>query len=335
MANAGYPTSEQIRDRERRHVAGRMEEEAALRTEYGTPEEREHERMRVNQEWDKLEHDKAQGMSDEELWRRHLRRMRKMALSLRDPKKAVRRAKHFELAGLTTAARYFQQRAEMLNRELDKPLDVQKDLLIDNLQQFTQYVGYLTEKWQARRPGEIWTRPGGQRVTKRPDGTIVPYFGPKKGEDEKEEEEERRSRDRVRKVPPKGSVSQGEQKGKTLLNALHIRTGEGGALISAHFAKSEEALARLVRAYLSSQEKRSKYKESGELTKEQKQNTEYLKYNKGIRQAEEMARTYGEEGLREHGKKKTDTSKCRFLLASCLVFADTSEAMAGKRDRME
>jgi len=329
MANDSYPTGDQIRERDRKHSASRMEEEAALRSVYGTPEEREHERMRVNQEWDKIESDKSQGMNDGELWSRHLRRMRRMALSLKCPKKSGRRAKHFELAGLSSAARYFQQRAEMLNRELDKPLDVQKDLLIDNLHQFTKYVNHLTEKWGARRPGEIWTRPGGQRVKKRPDGVIVPYFGPKKGEEDEADEEDVRVRGDS-KLPSKVS---GKAERRTLLDVLRVQQGPNGELISAHFAKSEEALVRLVRSYLATQEKRSKHKDSGELTKEQKQSADYLKYNKGIQQSEEAARTYGKEGLEEHTKKNTDSSKCRFLLASCLVFADIASAMVRKRDR--
>lgn len=336
MANEGYPTNEQIQERDRKHTAVRMEEEAALRSVYGTPEEREHERMRVNQEWEKIEHDKAQGMSDAELWKRHLRRMRRMALSLKCPKKSARRAKHFELAGLNTAAKYFQQRAEMLNRELEKPLDVQKDLLIDNLNQFTKYVGYLMEKWEARRPGEIWTRPGGKRVVKLPDGTIVPYLGPKGDEKKKKEEEERGSgKGGVKKVPPSEKYGKEGKKKRTLMDALHIKKGSDGALISAHFAKSEEILVRLVKSYLRFQEKKSEYKKPGELTKEQASNKEYRKYNKGIRQAEEMAREYGEEGLAEHEKPKTNSSECRFLLASCLMFADIAEAMSKKRDRSE
>jgi hypothetical protein len=334
MAQEGYPTHEQIRDRDRKQTASRMEEEAALRSVYGTPEEREHERMRVNQEWEKIEHDKAQGMSDSSLWNRHLRRMRRMALSLRDSKKASRRAKHFELAGLSTAAKYFQQRAQMLNRELGKPLDVQKDILVDNLNQFTKYVASLTEKWVARRPGEIWTRPGGQRVMKRPDGTIVPYFGPKKGEEGEEEEEEKRSKGSSMKSPDKETAGR-DRKKKSLSDALRLVRGKNGALVSKRFSKSEEVLVRLVRAYLSKQEKKSKYKESGELTKEQKSNPDYVKYNKGIRQSEESAKVYGKAGLREHEKKYTNSSECRFLLASCLLFADIANAMVRKRDLSE
>jgi len=334
MANDSYPTGEQLRDRDRKHVAGRMEEEAQLREAYGTPEERAKERLRVGQEWDKIEHDKAQGMNDSELWGRHLRRMRRMAASLKDPKKAARRATHFDLAGLSTAAKYFRHRAESLTHEYKKPIDPQKDLLIDNLQQFNKSVALCVAKWGSRRPGEIWTRPGGQRVVKRPDGTIVPYFGPKKDGGKKKEEEKYSRRGAVPKTKKK-IRGKGDASGRTLLDVLHIKTGANGSLISAHFAKSEEVLAKLVRAYLATQEEKSEYKERGELTKEQKQSGAYIKYNKGIRQAESMAKTYGEMGLAEHEKKKTNSAACRFLLASCLVFVDMAAALVRKRNSAE
>lgn len=329
MANQGYPTAEQIRDRDRRNNALRMEEEAQLRGVYGTPEEREHERMRVSQEWDKIEHDKAQGMNDAELWGRHLRRMRRMATSLKCPKKAARRARHFELAGLSTAAKYFQQRSEFLGQQAKKAIDPQTDILIDNLNRFSDFV----EKWESRRPGEIWTRRGGQRVIKRPDGVIVPYFGPKEGEDKKEEEEEKTPTGKAKKGKPE--VGGAGKERRTLMSVISVRAGENGSLISPHFSKSEEALVRLVKAYLATQEKKSKYKKPEDLTDKQKANKEYMKYNKGIRQSEEMARTFGEKGLKEHEKDDTDSSLCRFLLASCLVFADIAGAMGRRRDGSE
>jgi hypothetical protein len=255
-----------------------------------------------------------------------------MAASLRCPKKAARRARHFELAGLATAAKYFQHRAEMLGQAYKKEIDPQSDLLIDNLNKFNEFVEGTVEKWEKRRPGEIWTRRGGQRVTKRPDGTIVPYFGPKEGRG-KEEEEEKGPGGRGKR--PKKPVKKGEAVRRTLLEALNIKKGPGGALISGFFSKSEEALARLVRAYLATQEEKSKHKESDELTKEQKANSNYMKFNKGINQAEKMARKYGERGLVEHDKKDTNEPVCRFLLASCLVFADLATAMGRRRDSSE
>ena len=139
MANEGYPTLDQLRDKQRKFHASRLEEEAKLRSVYGTPEDREHERLRVEQEWDKIEHDKAKGLSEDDLWSRHLARMKSMAGSLMNAKKAERRARHFELAGLSTAAAYFQQRADELNQAAKKPIDPQKDLLIDNLNKFNEF----------------------------------------------------------------------------------------------------------------------------------------------------------------------------------------------------
>ena len=129
----GYPSAEQLQEQERRHQAANMETEAQLREEYGTPEQREKERTRVKQEWDKIEHDKAKGLEDSDIWSRHLDRMKRMAMSMQDPKKCERRAKHFDLAGLSTAASYFRRRAEGLHGKTKEPVDAQKDLLIDNL----------------------------------------------------------------------------------------------------------------------------------------------------------------------------------------------------------
>lgn len=221
MADQGYPTAEQKRDRVRRQTAAELEEEAQLRGVFGTPEEREHERTRVCQEWDKIEHDKAQSMNEDELWKRHLRRMRSMAASLKCPKKAARRAKHFELAGLATAAKYFQQRAEALSHEYRKEIDPQSDLLIDNLNKFNDFVGCYVEKWDSRRPGEIWTRRGGQRVTKRPDGVIVPYFGPGDDDDKKDDDEEGQKGGKSNAKKSKGKALKSEQ--RTLMDALNSR----------------------------------------------------------------------------------------------------------------
>lgn len=140
--NEGYPSTDELKGRERSFWANRMDEEHSIRSQYGSPEEREHEKTRVAQEWDKMERDKNQGLKDHDIWGNHLGRMTRMAESIRDAGKAERRARHLELAGLATAAKIFYNRAQQLQGGTSGKIDAQKDILIDNLEKFSGWVNH-------------------------------------------------------------------------------------------------------------------------------------------------------------------------------------------------
>ena len=145
--NDGYPTENDMKDRERSFWAGRMEEEAQIRAKYGDPSEREHERLRVSQEWDKIEADKKKGLSDYDIWQNHVDRMKRMAESLKNAGKALRRARHFELAGLTTASKFFNARAQQLaGDDSEGQMDAQKDILVSNLTKFSEWANLASAK---------------------------------------------------------------------------------------------------------------------------------------------------------------------------------------------
>ena len=344
--NDSYPTSDQIREQERKFSAGRMEEEAKLRSVYGSPEEREHERLRVGQEWDKIDRDKAQGMNDDQVWHNHLDRMKRMARSLRESGKATRRAKHFELAGLSTAAGLFQGMADYLGRASKKPLDAQKDILISNLDKFNEFVVDLAkhqsaqseaeiEKLRPRRVGEIWTRPGGARVVKLPNGNIVPFEGhARKEEDTKKQE----------KGPGKKGAAGPKKDGKTLAedkrlsadlgngSRVRYRKAVDGSLINPLFLKSEDELEKAVREYLEHQQGRTKYVLVRDMTEDQRKDVQFRKYNSGIGQAETYARAYGYHGLKQEAKTRSSHAERRFWLGMCLVMKETAEEFVRLRE---
>lgn len=343
--NDSYPTSDQIREQERKFTAGRMEEEAKLRSVYGSPEDREHERLRVGQEWDKIDRDKAQGLNDDLVWRNHLDRMKRMARSLRDAGKATRRAKHFELAGLSTAAGLFQEMAEYLGRASKKPLDAQKDILISNLDKFNEFVADLAkhqaeqsaaeiEKLRPRRVGEIWTRPGGARVTKLPNGNIVPY----EGHARKEQEIKRQEKSPEKKgaaVPKKDTaLAEDDRFSADLGNGSRVRyrRGPDGSLINPIFLKSEDELERAVREYLAHQQEKTKYVLVRDMTEEQRKDVQFRKYNSGIGQAETYARAYGYHGLKQEARTRASHAERRFWLGMCLVMKETAEEFGRLRD---
>jgi hypothetical protein len=332
MDNA-YPTSDQIKANERRFHAGRMEDEAKIRTTYGTPEDREHERMRVNQEWDKIESDKVQNVGDDKVWRNHLGRMTKMALSLRCRNKCLRRAKHFEMAGLSTAAKIFTKQAERLAAMSKKPMDVQKDILIDNLEKFSEFVNSV-EKYHPRNTWEVWTRRGGERVTKIPSGNIVPYEG-KVIEDRKKATGSSDADTKAGpgaasatdgvKTPANGATAK-KLPAESKLNFKIVN----GKHTSGHFDKGLAALEKAVRTYLAGQEKNSKFIAIKDMTETQRKNATYRKYNSGISQSETYAREYGAKGLGEKGELPADVRK--FWLAMTLVMADVADEFGRVRD---
>jgi hypothetical protein len=325
-----YPTSEQIKAQERKFQASRMEEESQLRSVFGTPEEREHERMRVNQEWDKIDQDKAQNRNEDELWRNHVDRMTRMATSLRCPKKAARRAKHFEMAGLSTAAKLFNEKAERLAADSKKPLDPEKDLLISNLEKFNEFVADV-EKYQPRQVWEVWTQPSGKRVTKIPSGNIVPFEGGV-------------VQDRDRSISgktPTGAVTAPEKKKDSPAerrqapppssNKFGFKKGANGKLTSSHFSKSLAQLIKEVRAYLKTQRDKSKYVLVRDMKEEQRKRPDFRKYNSGIGQSETYAREYGEMGLGEKDSPDNERDR-KFLLGMSLVMRDVADEFSRMRD---
>jgi hypothetical protein len=328
-----YPTAEQIKAQERKFHASRMEEEAQLRDVYGTPEDREHERTRVNQEWDKIDRDKAEGVNDDALWRNHLGRITRMATSLRDAKKATRRAKHFELAGLGTAAKIFQRQAEVLAGESKKDIDPQSDLLVDNLTKFNEFASTI-EKYDARQTWEVWTQPSGKRVTKLPSGNIVPFEGGVVAQ-----RDQAASGLATRAAPPAAAtepaaLAAAKRKEGPLPagNRFKFRKGANGKLTSGHFNKSEKELAREVRAYLSRQRSQSKYVMVRDMAEAQRKNANFRKYNSGIGQAETYAREYGSRGLGKKDDHGHNSQEKKFWLGMTLVMADTASEFARLRD---
>jgi len=288
---------------------------------YGTPEEREHERLRVSQEWEKIEHDKAKGIKDRQIWDNHIDRMKRMALSVKCPNKCERRSRHLELAGLTSASRMFQESAAALRGETEGPVDPQKDLLLDNLHKFTGFVCEL-EKYQSRRVGEIWTRDGGQRVTKRPDGIIIPYIAPKAA--------------RGRKAgDPKSSIHNKQSARKNVkrfnLSDLNAMRGDNG-FESAHFSKSMSDLVKEVQRLLQRLEDHPNCVLPNDLATDEEANKKFRKYNKAVCDAEESAKKYGKRGLKKTGKKSDAESDRTFWLATALLFDDVSQEFTALRD---
>lgn len=327
-----YPTPDELKAQERKFRAGRMEEEAKLRGVYGSPEEREHERLRVNQEWDKIEQDKSQGSNDDQVWQNHLKRMTRMASSLSCPKKALRRAKHFEMAGLSTASSLFQKRAEMLASEGERPVSPEKDLLIDNLQKFNEFVVDV-EKYTKRAIWEVWAQPSGKRVTKIPSGNIVPFEGGVV--QQREQALSGRAPTGAAPVPEKkAGEAPKERRAPPLANGskLRFKKGKNGKLSSGHFDKSLQQLVREVRGYLSAQKKSSKYVLVRDMTEDQRKMPDFRKYNSGIGQAETYAREYGDRGLGKKEGSPEDKKEKKFLLGMSLVMRDSAAEFVRLRD---
>jgi len=321
-----YPTADQLREQERRHHAGRMEEEAQLREQYGTPEDREHERVRVQQEWDKIEHDKSKGLSDGDIWGAHLSRMQRMAASMKDPDKCVRRAKHFELAGLSTASRLFADHAEGLHGRKKEPVNAQKDLLIDNLSSFNKFVGYMSDikKYVPRRVGEIWTREAGQRVTKRPDGVIVPYTPPKRRGSRKADDSQKKGDKNKKSAVTSKDVD-------ALRDAISLEKLSDGTMSSRYFGKTEKALSKLVRELLRKLDESSECLVAKDMSSDEKVNADYRKYNKGVCEAESSAKKFGKRGLTKTGGDSNSASERKFWLSTALVFGELADFFEERR----
>jgi len=131
------PSSDDLKDQARRFLVGHMENVARLAGALGDKGERKHERKRVGQEWEKIAHDKKKGASEEEAWRGHLDRMQRMAESIGDPDKALRRARHLEAEGFGAAAKFFYARAQKLGAEVP---GMEKSVAMGNLEQFNEWV---------------------------------------------------------------------------------------------------------------------------------------------------------------------------------------------------
>jgi len=131
------PSSDDLKDQARRFLVGHMENVARLAGALGDKGDRKHERKRVGQEWEKIAHDKKKGASEEEAWHGHLDRMQRMAESIGDPDKALRRARHLEAAGFSTAAKFFYARAQKLGAEVP---GMEKSAAMGNLEQFNEWV---------------------------------------------------------------------------------------------------------------------------------------------------------------------------------------------------
>ena len=153
------PSSDDLKDQARRFLMGHMESLANISSKMGDKEEREHERKRVGQEWDKIAHDKRSGASEEEAWHAHLVRMQRMAESLGDPDKALRRARHMEAAGFSAAAKFFYARAQKLGAEVP---EMEKSAATGNLEQFNEWVTKQGHKYIKR--------------VQQPDGTYRYYY---------------------------------------------------------------------------------------------------------------------------------------------------------------
>jgi len=123
------PSSDERNVRARKFWAQQMEDEAQASQVFGDKDERRHERLRVQQEWEKMAHDKKEGLDDRSAWRGHCQRMFRMAHSIMDPQKALRRARHFEAEGLTTAANFFYNRAQKLSGREEKAMGQKEDVL--------------------------------------------------------------------------------------------------------------------------------------------------------------------------------------------------------------
>lgn len=183
MADDQYPSSDQVHAKTRRFEAEGMEEEAKVRDVFGDKEQRKHEQDRLNQEWEKIGQDKGGNLSEKDVWSNHVRRMRRMSATIKDTGKALRRAQHFEAAGLGTASALFSERAQTLaKKESNVPV-------VKGLARFNAWVvkGFkkLISFEKTRKVGERWMRAGGYEVTKLPSGEIVRV--PTEGQKEKSE----------------------------------------------------------------------------------------------------------------------------------------------------
>lgn len=153
-ANSVYPSSDELESRRRKFRAEQLEQEAALRDQFGTPEQRSHERMRVKQEWDKIDADERAGLDEGKIWRRHMQRMRRMASSVGSPNKARRRAAHLNAEGLKSAGKLFEERAQ----ELENVANATKNphtRALKSLQGFDQWVRKETIEWGLVRESAV------------------------------------------------------------------------------------------------------------------------------------------------------------------------------------
>lgn len=138
--NILYPTSDELSARERRHQAAKMEEEAKIRGKFGDPESRDHERLRLGQEWEKIQADQKKGMKDDQVWQNHVDRMSRMSNSLKDPSKCERRAQHFDAVGLKSAGLMFRQRAATLKSKIANKAATPKQGVVKSLERFNKEV---------------------------------------------------------------------------------------------------------------------------------------------------------------------------------------------------
>ena len=203
--------------------------------------------------------------------------------------------------------------------------DVGNILYVSNLKKFNEFTQAVLEKWERRRAGEIWTRQGGERVVKLPDGQIIPYHGKESG-GRGDDEDDAKSGEDARKKAEKIKALEG-------LRAfdLGLKLGPNGELISPHFRKSEEVLEKLVREMLSRLGDGGKCVLQSDMLDDEKSNPDYRDGNKGVCMSEGFAEQYGLKGLRMVSKSRSSKADKKFILATALVYGDLIDTFVHKR----
>jgi len=186
------------------------------------------------------------------------------------------------------------------------------------------------EKWVRRRVGEIWTRQGGQRVIKLPNGHIVPYRGPKKDTASKKGGEEESPRGDHVKAAAKRRLAVMQRR---LQKLTELSRGGAGGFKSAHFAKERDVLIAEVKALLDRIERDPNCKRfKPSVWREMRAETKNL--NKRVCKAEKFAVKYGRRGLRASPSVTITDAEKTFWLGVSLIFGDISVSLAKRRDLM-